>query len=89
MNSNKTWRVVTGSRERKFLDTIPLRDNERIIQALDELVVDPWHGDVQKLGGEKSTWRRRVGDYRVIFKILIGVRQRAIENDKKDGHQSL
>ena len=44
-------------------------DHERIVQALDELAVDPWYGDIQKLGGEKNTWRRRIGNYRISYSI--------------------
>lgn len=31
---------------------------------------DPFDGDIVKLGGEEDMWRRRVGAYRVLFKVL-------------------
>ena len=33
---------------------------------------DPFGGDIVKLGGGEDTWRRRVGSYRVLFKVLSG-----------------
>jgi mRNA-degrading endonuclease RelE of RelBE toxin-antitoxin system len=28
---------------------------------------DPFSGDLKRLSGQKSAWRRRVGNYRVLF----------------------
>ena len=38
---------------------------------LGELAVDPWRGDVQKLGGGENSWRRRIGNYRITYSINI------------------
>jgi len=37
---------------------------------------DPFRGDVVNLKGEEDTWRRRVGSYRLLFKVLS--KERAI-----------
>lgn len=32
--------------------------------------VDPFGGDVVKLGGEDSVWRRRIGNYRIKYRLF-------------------
>jgi mRNA-degrading endonuclease RelE of RelBE toxin-antitoxin system len=41
----------------------------QIRTALREFEIDPWHGDIVKLGGEPNDWRRRVGNYRIFYSI--------------------
>jgi mRNA-degrading endonuclease RelE of RelBE toxin-antitoxin system len=33
---------------------------------------DPFSGDVLKLAGEEGRWRRRVGSYRIFFRLDAG-----------------
>jgi mRNA-degrading endonuclease RelE of RelBE toxin-antitoxin system len=33
---------------------------------------DPFHGDIKRLGGQPSAWRRRVGNYRIIYDLHAG-----------------
>jgi mRNA-degrading endonuclease RelE of RelBE toxin-antitoxin system len=33
------------------------------------MTADPFAGDVVKLEGESNRWRRRVGSYRIFFKV--------------------
>jgi mRNA-degrading endonuclease RelE of RelBE toxin-antitoxin system len=35
---------------------------------------DPFSGDVLKLEGESTLWRRRVGDYRIFFEVQYRTR---------------
>ncbi len=69
-NLNKSWRVVLADRVKKQLECIPAKDKERISRVLDTMGDDPWSGDIDKLGGDEISWRRRVGNYRIIFDIL-------------------
>ena len=56
----------TAERELKGLDR---QTQTRIVEALRALAVDPEHGpNVQKLTGVER-WRRRVGDYRIIYEL--------------------
>jgi len=41
------------------------------LEVIKFLPADPYFGDIQKLKGEKNAWRRRVGDYRIFYKIYI------------------
>jgi len=33
------------------------------------MTADPFQGDIMKLEGERNRYRRRVGDYRVFFRV--------------------
>jgi mRNA-degrading endonuclease RelE of RelBE toxin-antitoxin system len=39
-------------------------------RALAAMEVDPFAGDIRRLGGRPGpSWRRRVGDYRILFSV--------------------
>lgn len=46
----------------------PVRD--RILDAVEDLGDDPRPHGAKKLTGEKTAWRIRIGDYRVIYDVL-------------------
>lgn len=46
----------------------PVRD--RILDAAEDLSDDPRPHGARKLTGEKTAWRIRVGDYRVIYDVF-------------------
>ena len=50
------------------------RDRQRLRLAIDELE-GGFVGDVKKLQGMPETYRRRVGDWRIIFQIDFGTRR--------------
>lgn len=52
----------------KELAKLPSQISLRIAKAVFELSLDPRKGDVRPMIGTKS-WRRRVGDYRIIYDI--------------------
>ncbi len=64
-----TYRIKTTSEARRDLRKIPLQVRERISHAIDALATEPRPHGVTKLTGYQSTWRIRVGDYRVIYEI--------------------
>ncbi|MDP3725239.1 MAG: type II toxin-antitoxin system RelE/ParE family toxin [Nanoarchaeota archaeon] len=70
MNLNNGWKIVVHGNVEKQLAKIPWADVVRIRHALRELIFNPYDGDAQKLGGEESVWRRRVGNYRIKYEIL-------------------
>ena len=63
------WQVVVDSAARKYLKRIPREDAGRIIDALQELVVNPYTGDIEKMGGEEHVWRKRIGSYRMLYEL--------------------
>ena len=39
--------------------------------VLDTFVDNPYGGDIEKMEGEEHKWRRRVGNYRIFYKIFV------------------
>ena len=60
--------VHVSNRAQKSLKGIPVGDVRRIMAALASMGEDPLSGDVVRLKGTDA-FRRRVGDYRIIFSI--------------------
>ncbi|UCH26918.1 MAG: type II toxin-antitoxin system RelE/ParE family toxin [Trueperaceae bacterium] len=54
----------------KALKRLPLGAKERLKTALDDMKDDPFGGDVKALTGRwKGFLRRRVGPYRILFRV--------------------
>ena len=63
------WQILVDSVASKFLKRIPRLDAKRILDVLQELVVNPYAGDIEKMEGKDDIWRRRVGSYRILYEI--------------------
>jgi mRNA-degrading endonuclease RelE of RelBE toxin-antitoxin system len=48
---------------------VPPRDRARLRAAIDEMETDPFQGDIKYLKGEERRLRRRVGDWRIFFRL--------------------
>jgi mRNA interferase RelE/StbE len=57
---------LAGPAQKEFRKLSP-RDQARVRAALVAMERDPFQGDVKRLQGQPSGWRRRVGNYRVIY----------------------
>ncbi len=44
-------------------------ERDRVLAALDAMEHDPFSGDIVRLKAQPTAWRRRVGDWRVLFDI--------------------
>ncbi|MFG6446110.1 type II toxin-antitoxin system RelE/ParE family toxin [Microbacterium sp. P07] len=49
---------------------LPRPARDRVFSAIDQLSAEPRPPGAKKLVGEKTAWRIRVGDYRVIYDIV-------------------
>jgi len=67
-----SWTLSTASRIDKALAKLPGKDYRSIRVGMDELAQDPYHGDLQKLGG--IAWRKRIGNYRIKFELHVNER---------------
>ena len=65
------WNVVARKKARKVLQRIPLKEAIRINEVLEDLSLNPFGGDVEKMMGEENSWRRRVGAYRIFYEISV------------------
>jgi mRNA interferase RelE/StbE len=71
------WTVVLAGPARKSLRRIPAGDKARILAALAEMEQNPFQGDIRKLQGLPG-FRRRVGDWRILFEVVLERRHVAI-----------
>ncbi len=70
MNFPENWVLQIDPAVFKALKKFPRKDAENIHAVIYSLPQDPYAGDIRKLGGEADKWRRRVGSYRISYKIL-------------------
>ena len=78
------WIIIINARVEKKLRKFPAGDYRRIREAINDLVVDPFWGDIEKLVDQENNWRRRVGNYRIFCEIfqekklvyIVGIKRR-------------
>lgn len=75
MNSSENWVLEVDPSVHKKLARIPRNYAERITVVIGLLPANPYFGDIEKLKGEDNAWRRRVGSYRVFFRVIISVKK--------------
>ena len=63
------WQIKIANTAGKSFKRFPKKDRKRIKRALEELVFNPYNGDIEKMEGEKNSWRRRIGSYRIFFDV--------------------
>jgi mRNA-degrading endonuclease RelE of RelBE toxin-antitoxin system len=61
------WLIFITNPAKKHLAKIPKEVAGHISSAIDEMRNNPLSGDLTKLS--INNWRRRVGDYRIVFKL--------------------
>ena len=65
------WRLLlTGPAQKEFLK-LPLADQRPVSRALQAMEVDPFSGDIVRLKGQPTAWRRRVGNYRIVYDLYL------------------
>ena len=60
--------VVVDKKAAKYIESLDMTMKRRINEALKDLANEPPSGDIVKMQG-KDGYRRRVGDYRIVFDI--------------------
>jgi mRNA-degrading endonuclease RelE of RelBE toxin-antitoxin system len=64
------WAAELSRSAERQLTRLPQQFQERIVRAIDELEADPLQGDVRPLRGRhQGRYRKRVGRYRIIFRL--------------------
>ena len=69
MNLSKNWDLRVDPAVFKALKGMVQRDAETILKVIKALPLNPFFGDIQKMRGKDNVWRRRVGSYRIFYKI--------------------
>ena len=65
------WTLHVARSAEKELEGIPQRDRGRILKALSDIREDPFAGDVARLHGLSTAWRRRVGNWRILYDLYL------------------
>jgi mRNA interferase RelE/StbE len=63
------YSITFARSARKELERLPSIAAARVLSKIETLSKDPRGGGVIKLHGQKSLWRMRVGEYRVVYAI--------------------
>lgn len=71
MSLSKKWVLHIEPRVYRTLKRLPRRDAEAVLEVISLLPEDPYFGDIQKMKGFDNTWRRRIGEYRLFYRIKI------------------
>lgn len=66
----ENWDYRLSHKAVKNLQRLPQKDKERIIAAIEQMKNNPFFGDVKSIQGEMGLFRRRVGNYRIYFRLL-------------------
>jgi len=74
MSLPKDWDLQIDPGVLKSLKKIPRQQAEVVLNVIYLLPLNPYFGDIQKMKGEDNTWRRRVGSYRIFYKINVAER---------------
>lgn len=59
--------MIVAKSASKELRRFPKKDAEKIFKVLVALPSNPYAGDMEKMEGEDGVWRRRVGQYRILY----------------------
>ncbi len=65
-----SWKLRIAKRVLKEIKRIPKKDAKRLLFVLEKLAENPYQGDIEKIKGEDNVWRRRVGNYRILYEII-------------------
>ena len=71
MNLSKSWDLQIDRSVFKVLNKMPRHEAGAVLQAICLLPVNPYFGDIRKMEGEEDSWRRRIGSYRIFYKIKV------------------
>jgi mRNA-degrading endonuclease RelE of RelBE toxin-antitoxin system len=66
-----SWVYNFTEAAQKDLKDLPRIIQKRVARTVEQMSVDPFHGDVRVLKGEqwKGVFRRRIGSDRILFKV--------------------
>ncbi|MBX9831108.1 type II toxin-antitoxin system RelE/ParE family toxin [Candidatus Babeliales bacterium] len=72
MIKHMKYKIEFSKKAIRSLVKLPQRIKASILEKLDDLSIDPYakNNNVKKLQGMEDSYRLRVGDYRVVYRIL-------------------
>ena len=70
MSSLGNWELRIDPSVFRFVRRISQKDTRRIWEVVYSLPLNPYYGDVEKMEGYDNVWRRRVGSYRIFYRLV-------------------
>ncbi len=65
------FRVEWKKSTRKDLRRLPPATVDRVVEAVESLSQNPFPQGVEKLSGSEYAYRIRLGDYRVVYEVVV------------------
>jgi mRNA interferase RelE/StbE len=65
-----SYKVEWKNSAYKELQKLPRPMIERVVEAVDDLAINPYPSGIKKLVGSDHSYRIRVGDYRIIYDVV-------------------
>jgi mRNA interferase RelE/StbE len=84
------FRIEWKKSTRKDLRKLPASAEERIVQTVEDLAEDPFPHGVEKLSGSQHAYRIRLGDYRIVYEVVVALKLIEIQRvrHRKDVYKS-
>lgn len=67
--NERKFRVELFRKAQRYYERADANTAARLDKAFEEIERNPWSGDIQAVKGEPGTWRRRVGDLRLVYEV--------------------
>jgi mRNA interferase RelE/StbE len=68
------FRVEWKKSTRKDLRRLPPATADRVLEAVETLAQNPFPQGVEKLSGSEHAYRIRLGDYRIVYEVVIAAK---------------
>ncbi len=65
-----SYKVEWKNSAYKELQKLPRPMIKRVVEAVDDLAVNPYPSGIKKLIGSDHSYRIRVGDYRIVYEVV-------------------
>ena len=70
-SQRKNWLISEIARNAQInIENLDLKSHNEVIKKFECLEINPFLGDIQKVGGKRNIYRGRIGKYRFYFKII-------------------
>lgn len=69
------WELLLAGPAGRALRRLPLTDRRHVLAALDAMEDDAFSGDIVRLKAQPVAWRRRVGNWRILFDVDLEKRR--------------
>ena len=64
------WNLQVAGPAQRDYRKLPAKDQRSVSRALLAMQENPFQGDIKRLKGQQTAWRRRVGNYRILYDLF-------------------